>query len=59
VVEADPYAWHRSPSALSDDRQRDVGLTLADYRSLRITWEQVMRRREYVVGALLRALATS
>jgi very-short-patch-repair endonuclease len=59
VVEADPYAWHRSPSALSDDRERDVGLTLAGYRSLRFTWEQVTRRREYVAGALLRALATS
>jgi len=59
VVEADSYAWHRSPSALSDDRERDVGLTLAGYRSLRFTWEQVTRRREYVAGALLRALATS
>jgi hypothetical protein len=26
VVEADSYGWHRSPSALNDDRERDVRL---------------------------------
>jgi very-short-patch-repair endonuclease len=59
VVEADSYAWHRSPSAMNDDRERDVRLLLAGYRCLRFTWEQVTRRREYVAGALLRALATT
>ena len=24
VVEGDSYAWHRSPDAMADDRQRDV-----------------------------------
>ena len=48
VVEADSYAWHRSPSALNDDRERDVTLVLAGYRTLRFTWEQVTKRREYV-----------
>jgi very-short-patch-repair endonuclease len=56
VVEADSYAWHRSPSALNDDRERDVELTLAGYRVLRFTYEQVTRRREYVIGALRTAL---
>ena len=56
VVEADSYAWHRSPTALNDDRERDVELTLAGYRTLRFTWEQVTRRRSYVVSALHRAL---
>jgi very-short-patch-repair endonuclease len=56
VVEADSYRWHRSPSALNDDRERDVQLTLAGYRMLRFTWEQVTRRREYVARALLSAL---
>ena len=37
VVEADSYRWHRSPSALNDDRERDVQLTLAGYRMLRFT----------------------
>jgi Protein of unknown function (DUF559)/AbiEi antitoxin C-terminal domain len=56
VVEADSYRWHRSPTALNDDRERDVQLTLSGYRFLRFTWEQVTQRREYVVDALLRAL---
>ena len=55
VVEADSYTWHRSPSAFDDDRERDVTLTLAGYRCLRFTWEQVTRRREYVAGAILGA----
>jgi len=56
VVEADSYAWHRSPRALNDDRERDVKLTLAGYRMLRFTWEQVTRRPRYVTEALLSAL---
>ena len=56
VVEADSYTWHRSPSALDDDRERDVTLMLAGYRTLRFTWEQVTRRREYVARAILSAL---
>ena len=56
VVEADSYRWHRSPSALNDDRERDVQLTLAGYRFLRFTYEQVTQRPRYVVGALLAAL---
>ena len=57
VVEADSYAWHRSPSALNDDRERDVALTLAGYRTLRFTWEQVTRRPGYVRRALRAVLA--
>jgi hypothetical protein len=59
VVEADSYSWHRSPSALNDDRERDVELTLAGYRTLRFTWEQVTRRRRYVADAIRMALVTS
>jgi Transcriptional regulator, AbiEi antitoxin/Protein of unknown function (DUF559) len=56
VVEADSYRWHRSPSALNDDRERDVELTLAGYTVLRFTWEQVTRRQGYVIGVLRTAL---
>jgi Transcriptional regulator, AbiEi antitoxin/Protein of unknown function (DUF559) len=56
VVEADSYRWHRSPSALNDDRERDVELTLAGYRVLRFTYEQVTRRPRYVIQALRSAL---
>jgi Protein of unknown function (DUF559) len=56
VVEADSYAWHRSPSALNEDRERDVELTLAGYHVLRFTYEQVTRRPRYVVEAIRTAL---
>jgi hypothetical protein len=56
VVEADSYAWHRSPAALNADRERDVALTLAGYRVLRFTWEHVTQRPGYVVAAILGAL---
>ena len=59
VVEADSYRWHRSPSALNDDRERDVELTLADIRVLRFTYEQVTRRPRYVVQAILTALGAT
>jgi hypothetical protein len=59
VVEADSYSWHRSPSALDDDRERDVELTLAGMRTLRFTWHQATRRRSYVVSAILKALVAS
>jgi very-short-patch-repair endonuclease len=59
VVEADSFSFHRSPSALDDDRERDVTLTLAGYRALRFTWEQVTRRRRYVANAILRALVAT
>jgi very-short-patch-repair endonuclease len=56
VVEADSYAWHRSPSALNDDRERDVRLQLAGYLALRFTYEQCTRRRRYVRDSILRGL---
>ena len=56
VVEADSYAWHRSPSALDDDRERDVRLALAGYVPLRFTYEQCTKRRGYVRAAILQGL---
>jgi very-short-patch-repair endonuclease len=55
-VEADSYAWHRSPSALNADRERDVVLTLAGWRVLRFTYTQVTQRRDWVARAILDAL---
>ena len=56
VVEADSYAWHRSPAAFNGDRERDTELTLAGWRTLRFTWEQVTRRPDYVTGAIRSAI---
>ena len=59
IVEVDGYAWHRSPSAMNDDRERDVTLVLAGYRVLRFTWAQVTERPRWVVQAVRRGRATS
>ena len=59
LVVADSYTWHRSPSRLSDDRQRDVELTLARIPFLRFSHEQVADQPAYVVQAVLAALGTS
>jgi uncharacterized protein DUF559/putative AbiEi antitoxin of type IV toxin-antitoxin system len=56
VVEADSYTWHRSPSALNDDRERDVELTLAGWTVLRFTYAQCTKRRAYVTRSIHRAL---
>ena len=56
VVEGDSYSYHRSPNALNADRERDVELTLAGWRTLRFTWEQVTRRPGYVARAIRSAI---
>jgi very-short-patch-repair endonuclease/predicted transcriptional regulator of viral defense system len=55
VVEADGYGYHRSPTAFNDDRERDVRLTLAGLRTLRFTYDQCTKRREYVQESILAA----
>ena len=57
VVEGDSYSWHRSPTALDSDRERDVSLALAGWRTLRFTYAQVTRRPGYVADAIRAALA--
>ena len=57
VVKADSYTWHRSPAALSADRERDVELTLAGWRVMRFTYAQVTRRRAWVARAIFDALS--
>ena len=59
VLEADSYRWHRRPSALNDDRERDAELTLARIPHIRFTYEQVADRPDYVVHAALALLGTS
>lgn len=59
IVEVDGYAWHRSPSAMADDRERDVRRVLAGYRVLRFTWGQVTRRPKYVATSVRRALGVT
>ena len=55
VVEADGYRYHRSPTVFSDDRERDVELALAGLRTLRFTYDQCTKRRNYVKTSILAA----
>jgi very-short-patch-repair endonuclease len=55
VVEVDGYAWHRSPTSLANDHERDVNLVLGGKRVLRFSYEQVFERPAYVAGAVTRA----
>jgi hypothetical protein len=56
IVEVDGYRYHRSPSAFEDDRERDVVLSLAGWRVLRFTWNQVTGRPAWVARAVRLAL---
>ena len=52
VVEVDGYAYHRSPSAFENDRERDVVLSTGGWRVLRFTWAQITRRAAWVATAI-------
>ena len=59
VLEADSYKWHRRPSALNDDRERDAELALAGIARVRFTYEQVANRPDYVARTALALLGTT
>ena len=57
VVEGDSFTWHRTPTALDADRERDLTLVLSGWRALRFTHHQVTRRPAWVGAAIRAALA--
>jgi hypothetical protein len=52
IVEVDGSAFHRSPSAFENDRERDVILSTKRWRVLRFTWTQITRRAAWVATAI-------
>ncbi len=48
----DGYAYHRSPSAFENDRERDVRLQIAGWRVMRFTWRQITDRAAWVAAAV-------
>lgn len=50
VVEADGFAFHSDRAAYRRDRERLNDLERLHWRTLRFTWEDVMRRPEHVVA---------
>jgi hypothetical protein len=57
VVELDGYAYHRSPEAFERDRERDVALTLAGLRVVRLTWRAVTTDAARSAASIRRLIA--
>jgi hypothetical protein len=56
VVELDGHAAHNTPTAMEDDRRRDLELRAAGFTVLRYTWAQVTQEPELVVAELRRLI---
>jgi uncharacterized protein DUF559 len=56
IVETDGFAFHRTPTAFDADHDRDQQLTLAGYRVVRFTYNQVTRSRRETARLLRRIL---
>lgn len=57
VVEGDSQRWHGTPEAFQADRVRDNLAQLAGWIILRFTWEDITKRRDYVVDTVRQALS--
>jgi very-short-patch-repair endonuclease len=57
VVEVDGYAFHSGVGSFERDRERDAVLVAQGYVVLRVTWRQLIARREAVVARLAAALS--
>ena len=58
VAELDGYAFHRLPEAFERDRARDVALTLAGLRIIRLTWRSVTADADRTGAAIRRLLGS-
>lgn len=59
VVELDSWTHHRQRPAFERDRRRDVELQAAGYRTVRLTWRQVVDEPAWVADRLAALLATA
>lgn len=57
IVETDGRETHETPTAFQDDRRRDQFLAAADYRVLRVTWDQIHGDTAGVLQRISRALS--
>lgn len=56
IVETDGRETHETPTAFQADRRRDQFLAAADYRVLRVTWNQIHGDTAGVLARISRAL---
>jgi very-short-patch-repair endonuclease len=59
IVEIDGRRWHSRNETYDDDRRRDNAAQLAGWRVFRFTWDDIVRRPDYVIATLSAALATA
>lgn len=57
VVEVDGYAFHGDRRAFERDRERDATLAARGFVVLRVTWRQLVARREAVLARVAAALS--
>jgi REase_MTES_1575 len=57
AIEADSYRWHSGRAAWQRDLSRQNALVLRGWTVLRFTWNDVVRRGDYVAAEVSRALA--
>jgi len=57
VVEVDGFAFHSSRAAFEKDRLRDAELQARGFRVLRVTWRQIVDRKEATLARIAQALA--
>jgi very-short-patch-repair endonuclease len=57
VVEVDGYAFHAGKHSFERDRERDATLVARGYVVLRVTWRQLIARRDAVIARVAAALA--
>jgi hypothetical protein len=57
IVETDGFATHRTRRAFGRDRRRDRALSLAGWRVVRFTWEEVVKEPEHVIEVLRKLFA--
>jgi very-short-patch-repair endonuclease len=56
IVEVDGYKFHGSRGKFESDRKRDLVLTAAGYRVVRVTWRQMRDEALFVVARIAQAL---
>jgi very-short-patch-repair endonuclease len=57
IVEVDGYAFHAGRQSFERDRERDATLVARGYAVIRVTWRQLVGRRDAIVARIAAALA--
>jgi very-short-patch-repair endonuclease len=57
VVEVDGYAFHSDAKTFEKDRHRDLALTSAGLRVVRVTWKQLVEEPEVILVRVAQSLA--